>query len=190
MGSNDETKIKEELIQARDDRETIIDGLSDNDMADEIYVFIPSKQMGIKFYSRSPITALRTGVFETDIHSISKATWNEHINSKKGPAVFKYIDGQVVTCTYIVSEQTLLTILKDIASQKGNRKITINITNNDFVKEMYDILDTKDDKALLEEMKEQLLNTVPNNVDYPNISDKDKYEQYMDDNNELNRIVK
>lgn len=180
------TTMKEEHLK----RKEIIENLPELERADIIYIFIPSKEMGIKFYSRSPRSALETGVFETDQHSISVAEWNDNINSENGPEVSRLIGGEVVTCTYIVSEENYIRIINDIMSQKESEKITINITHNKLMEKPNDLNNTNNHKAELAKMKEELLNRISNNISEQKLDDKMKYEQFMDENNQINKIIK
>ena len=107
----------EMLIKQRNIGEEM-DDLPKSELADEIYVFTPSSKRGIMFYSRSSRRALATGVFQTDIYSIQDADWNDHINSEEGPQVFRYRDGLVVTCTYVISEGKFRKILQEIIDSR------------------------------------------------------------------------
>ena len=110
------------------------DNFDSTELRDIIYVFIPSKKVGIKFLSSSPSKALDTGNYETDIYSIEKAEWNDEVNNFKRPTIFRTIQGRVVVNTYIISEQEFLELVHNIQSQQSNRKIFITIPNNKLEK--------------------------------------------------------
>ena len=100
------------------------------ELADIIYVFVPSKQAGFMFYSRSPKSALKTGVYETDTVSIQNATWDDSVNSTTGPTLMKVRNGGSVTiCTYIVSEENYFKLINEIKNQAGNDRIRIDIAS-------------------------------------------------------------
>ncbi len=105
----------------------------DKELADIIYIFVSPDKPGIKFYSRSPKSALHFGTFETDKKSISKAKWDDNVNAQEGATLFRVREGRVAVKTYIVSVEQMAKIVDSIVKQKDSDKIIINIAEDKLV---------------------------------------------------------
>ncbi len=161
-----------------------LDKMPETELADVIYVFIPTKQFGIRFYSRSPRNALKDGIFETDMYSISKAEWDDNVNLQNGPVLMRIRNGEAVVSTYIVSEHNFMRLLDEIKAQKENEKITINITQNKLTQDSNDY-NKNEDRLELEQMKTALLNIITTSNSYKNSENKGIYEPYFDENKNI-----
>ena len=123
---------------------------------DTIYIFDPSKKLGIKFTSFSPENSLDTGVFSTSEHSISTVDWDESINSHNTTAS-SVVDGVKRTVmTYITSREGFLNILHEIMKQKGNGIITIDIGMSEFKTRNYSTFMSDNEKVEVEEQEPNL----------------------------------
>ena len=157
------------------------------DSEDIVYIFEPSKRLGIKFTSKSPKSALRIGVFETTLGSISTAEWDDAINSKEGPTLMRLRDGEITVMTYIVSEENFLRIIHDIIKQKENDRIIIDVNINGLKKDQYSDNVVNNNKLELEKFKNDLLNSVKNENPYSNNYNNEKgfWDEYNDMNKKL-----
>ena len=107
----------------------------EQELADEIYIFISKNMKGLKFIDRSPSKVeqkfagqLPEGVFYSDIHSMSQAEWNDDINEPNGTKIVHYRDGSNNSRTYMVSEEKFQEILQSILKAKnyGDEQLVID----------------------------------------------------------------
>lgn len=121
-------KLQLDKLVKKNDKETISE--DDKELADIIYIFVSPDKPGIKFYSRSPRSALNFGIFETRISSISSAEWDSKVNDQDKVSLLKTREGSVAIKTYIVSVEQMNKIIDSIDRQIGNDRIIINVVED------------------------------------------------------------
>ena len=126
------TSMKQEQLEPKS---KIIELESEKELEDIVYIFTSSKDIGIKFYDRTPepgsqvaklIGTPPKGKYITDLSSISVEKWDDEMNIANGTKMVRYMDGSVKVTTIIVSEEKMLEILEKIDKSKDPDRIIID----------------------------------------------------------------
>jgi hypothetical protein len=124
-------------MELRKEEEEKEDGSNEKELANVVYIFASKDMLGIKFYDKSPYGAvaklagsLPYGKYKTDIHSISKVSWDDEINEPNESHLIKTKNGSYKATTIMVSLEQFYMILYSIEKAKDKNDITINIYEN------------------------------------------------------------
>lgn len=138
----------------------------ERELADVVYIFTTPDKPGIKFYDRTPKGAvaqmtgiLPEGKYITDIHSMSKVSWDESLNKENTTNKVMTRDGEVVVKTIMVTVEQLNDILDEIIRQKDGERIVVDTRKKKIENEVnYDNL---------VQLKNNLISNLPeyNNID-------------------------
>ena len=147
----------------------------EKELANVVYIFTSPELPGIKFYDRSPEGAVAKfagtfpkGVFQTDIHSISRVSWDENINKPNNSQLIKVREGSYTATTIIVSHEQLIKILQTVEESKDKEHIRIDVIENKYQKDVN--FDLSELEQMKKELMDRIINTNLNNNYYTNES--------------------